>query len=111
MMDSATLAALKGSIKHWRENVEAADHKRVTMGIDYCPLCQMFNTEEKFCMGCPVRARVNRRYCLSTPYEGARHALETWAVVNDEPSKVRFRAAAQAELDFLISLLPEGETA
>lgn len=105
-MPPATLSALRASIKHWRENVNAEKPEDVKLGVDYCPLCSVFYNEG--CRGCPVSNKTERGYCGGSPYEDAANAHNDWedAVIH----RTTYQAAAQAELDFLISLLPEGET-
>jgi hypothetical protein len=102
-MNAKTLKALRGSIAKWEAIVasEGSDH-----GIDNCPLCQMFRIVIGFktisfktnCDGCPVKARTGHDGCRGTPYD------EWDSGVADTPELV---ALAQAELDFLKSLLPE----
>ena len=43
-MDAKTLEALKGSIKHWRKNVEAKTAAETSTYSTDCPLCSLFNT-------------------------------------------------------------------
>lgn len=114
-MEPATLAALRGSIAKWRAIVDGtgADH-----GTSNCPLCQMFYDSDEYddegnlrdCIGCPVYDHTGEDNCCGTPF--ARWAMlvrdqsvETGRYAQD----VVARDAAQAELDFLISLLPDGE--
>lgn len=110
-MDAETLTALRGSIAKWAAIVAGTG---IDDGCDNCPLCQKFNgevlgrddEEEKpfehegpwVCRGCPVAIAANRDHCGNTPY--AAYCLEG-----------RTNAQAVKELDFLISLLPPGETA
>lgn len=93
-MDPETLAALRGSIQKWRDIVASTG---TDQGGSNCPLCQVFNSRmsPRVCSGCPVMERTGRRLCASSPYEDY---LEDESIKN-----------AQAELDFLISLLPPGE--
>lgn len=66
--------------------------------------------EDKECDGCPVKAKVRTHGCIGTPWEGASIAYNHWK--SDDPSTtVAWQEAAQAEVDFLKSLLPEGEAA
>jgi hypothetical protein len=93
-MDKATLTALQGSIAKW-EGIVAGT--KADEGADNCPLCDLFNTEdydgiEDACKGCPVQKSVGVGFCMQTPYYSYRH--------------LRTTEAAQAELDFLRSLLP-----
>lgn len=85
-MDPATLVALKGSIAKWEGIVAGGPEGD-------CPLCLMFfrgRPIEDICVGCPVMERTGRRMCRGTPY---------WDDTNPKQ--------AQAELDFLKSLLPK----
>lgn len=115
-MDAETLAALKASIQHWRENVEAETPKYAAVGSIHCALCRKFNrpTDSSgngegacFCRGCPVFDKTGYESCAYTPFDEAAEKLLQWRYGNADRGD--WRAAAQAELDFLISLLPEGE--
>lgn len=109
-MDAETLTALKKSIQHWRENVEAEDWQEASVDSFDCALCLLFAYPmDSKCAGCPVSDRTGTYGCSETPYYAARKAQDLWAFGTG--SREAFREAAQAELDFLISLLPEGETA
>jgi hypothetical protein len=107
-MDARTLEALKASIKHWEETTAATDVKSVKIGASECALCGLFNTPDMVayeeCVGCPVYRATERSYCEGTPFDTAYYLLEHGGDFD------LFRAAAKAELDFLRSLLPEGET-
>lgn len=98
-MDKCTLTALKGSIRKWER---IANGKGIDHGSDNCPLCKLFIMDA--CCGCPVRRRSGYGFCRNTPYDEWRDADVNRAVTAE------YRALAQAELDFLRSLLPEGET-
>lgn len=111
-MDKKTLEALRGSIKKWQDIVKGVGEDD---GVDNCPLCQLFNTEEMTnddaCVGCPVMNKTEYDGCQNTPYD-------KWVdyVCYDEQQRVPFKAKsnrairlAKKELKFLISLLPEGE--
>jgi hypothetical protein len=109
-MDARTLTALKASIKHWEENVAAeTPDEASTRAID-CALCNEFDWDA--CVGCPVMERAGVRLCRRTPYPRAfdAHAVWQWNP-NSESHKLVWRKAAQAELDFLKSLLPAKEAA
>jgi len=112
-MDAETLEALKGSIRKWEAIVAGTGADR---GGSNCPLCQMFATnldldEDDLCIGCPVRAKTDLPECRDTPY----FAFSRTASHYDDGSKRAETpvavAAAQAELDFLRSLLPPAEEA
>lgn len=102
-MDAETLEALRGSIAKWEAIVAGtgADH-----GPDNCTLCQKFD----HCDGRPVAEAVGDTGCCNTPFETEWAESELtrnddggyWAVTAQQ------KAAAQAEVDFLRSLLPPG---
>jgi len=101
------LAALKGSIQKWRDILAGGEEQ----GARDCPLCEIFYdnwNNGRRCDGCPVSHNAGISTCRNTPYEA-------WAVATGRlPRKIRDatqRKFAQDELDYLISLLPEGETA
>jgi len=94
-MKERTLAALKESIEKW-ERRAAGDHDG-KLGTSGCPLCQLFNKNSydvtQNCIGCPVYETTGVRHCINTPYYTYAHGDRT-------------DADAQAEVDFLKSLLP-----
>jgi hypothetical protein len=96
VMDLRTLEALKGSIAKWEAIVAGAEEDR---GGDNCPLRQIFCNDEvpakMLCRGCPVFESTGRTACQGSPYP-----LYT---VGERAGTTE---AAQAELDFLRSLLP-----
>jgi hypothetical protein len=117
-MNPKALKALKASIRHWRENTAARRPEDVLLGPDHCALCRAFwvpfeygPARKKTCDGCPVMARTGYTGCHGTPYEAAEDAHTAWYVTEGHYERDGWREVAQAELDFLISLLPEGETA
>jgi hypothetical protein len=86
-MDAKTRKALEGSIKKWQMIVDGTgeDH-----GSKNCPLCAMFLGTGS-CRGCPIFEKTKLSLCWNTPY--------VKYTIGDNK-------AAQAELDFLISLRP-----
>jgi hypothetical protein len=96
-MDKKTLAALKRSIEKWEGN---ASGRYVRTGVYDCPLCGLFWNDR--CSGCPVQARTGSKYCKASPYDYAEQAREGG-------DAMLFRKASQKEVEFLKSLLPEGE--
>lgn len=92
-MDNLTLEALRGSVKKWQAIVDGTGKNR---GPSDCPLCKLFFFV-RLCVGCPVFERTGETGCGGTPYMDYEKHGELYL--------------AQAELDFLISLLPEGESA
>ncbi len=96
-MDAATLAALRGSIAKWRA---IADGTGTDLGPNNCPLCQAFLKND--CEGCPVSARTRATGCADTPYD-------YYVQAEDDHDDSLMADAAEAELAFLVSLLPDGE--
>lgn len=92
-MNAETLTALRGSIAKWRAIVAGTGINR---GPSDCPLCKLFFFVRR-CVGCPVFERTGETGCGGTPYSDYEKNGEL--------------EVAKAELDFLISLLPEGESA
>lgn len=104
-MDAETLEALRGSIAKW-EGIVAGTV--VDECGDNCPLCQRFNPvinpavrRQDACRGCPVMAATGEKFCYASPY-GAYAALDD----DCDGDEAELKALAQAELDFLKSLLP-----
>lgn len=101
-MPKRTLKALKGSIAKWEAIVAGTGEDN---GSDNCPLCDAFI--DRFCEGCPVKQKTGLSFCGGSPYgEFSRHSAVLGTNRATTPELV---ALAQAELDFLRSLLPEGE--
>lgn len=110
-MDTETLAALRGSIEKWERIVADTD---TDQGAANCPLCEMFfdseyeeedNAGQVYCRGCPVYVHTGKDNCDGTPYQGWVRAGGRFNMADTLQRIV----AADAELDFLRSLLPEGE--
>ena len=91
-MDEGTLEALKGSIRKWEAIVNGTGTDE---GGRNCPLCQLFRYDDDLCLRCPVMLHTGSDCCIGTPYRKYRDNKTT--------------ENAQAELDFLKSLLPPGE--
>jgi hypothetical protein len=108
-MPAGTLAALKGSEAKW---VAVVDGTGTDMGWRNCALCEVFISSSNACAGCPVAKETGQGGCHGSPYEEwADHQRE-----DHEESPLRgsvhsgcrkCKRLAQAELDFLRSLLPE----
>jgi hypothetical protein len=101
-MDARTLEALKASIEKWKRNAKVWSIFNAKIKSKDCPLCRMFVQSTGSCVGCPVNGRTGERLCQDTPY------LEAFAyyTLGDVTA---FQAAAQKEVAFLESLLPENE--
>lgn len=99
-----TLQALKDSIVKWEKIAELPTLPLFMPGDSQCPLCRihifaMATTHDEECRQCPVYLKTGRRYCGSTPYANACAAFQE----NDQEA---FQDAAEAEVEFLKSLLP-----
>lgn len=112
-MDTATLTALKTSIRHWEENMVAATPELVSVEGDDCALCAKFwRCIGDSCNGCPVRWSTGYTMCCGSPFYDTVPALRDWlASSNSELAKWAWRDAAEEEYKFLCGLLPEGEVA
>lgn len=100
-MNDETLEALKGSIEKWEKIVAGTG---INEGPLNCPLCQMFfigheYEESKICRGCPVMEKTGQTRCGGTPYIDYEKSFL-------DPREPIMKKLAQAELDFLKSLLP-----
>jgi len=110
MTDQTKSEALEASILHWQENVKAETPDDVQVGADECALCELYYYDAD-CEGCPVADKGDPG-CVGSPYMVARDALYIWASCLTDPddktawlaARDEFRKAAQAEVDFLISL-------
>jgi len=107
-MDERTRVALLGAIAKWEGIVRGEVRD---LGSGNCELCRTFYDNEDYdddgnpdeCLGCPVRERSGWQHCKGTPY-GPWAMVAGYSQTADTPER---RAAAQAELNFLRSLLPE----
>lgn len=113
MMNQTTLRALKNSIQHWEENLESAkkgDWSSISTWAEHCALCEVFYGRD--CRGCPVKTFE----CADTPYVEVVETLRYWQALRKacptpqtaKEAKTALRQAIKAELEFLKSLLPEG---
>lgn len=107
-MEKETAEALEKSIQHWRENTLAKTPDDASAEGGDCALCKSFY--DLGCQGCPVFASTGLDCCDGSPYEKAHDALTKW---KSRPYIDRFggnfHEAAQAELNFLISLRVEAK--
>ena len=113
-MEAATLKALKGSIKKWKD---IAAGTGVNKGAKNCPLCKifLFGAEGPDCVGCPVYESADhgvREGCCNTPYVEFTELEEPdvklsgsiWTFKAVSPKAKRL---ARKEQKFLESLLPK----
>ena len=105
-MNNFALKALEGSIKKWERIVA---RKGVDNETANCPLCDMFY--DSSCSNCPVSEKVEAIWCQKTPFDAWDKHQED--VHSDKKTRRVFKNCpkckplAQAELDFLKSLLPK----
>lgn len=98
-MKPETLAALRSSIKKWQNIVAGTGED---LGWKNCQLCHRFGHCELNGELCPVRKKSGRVGCLGTPYVIYKEI--------EHNTDVDRSVAAQDELEFLTSLLPDGES-
>jgi hypothetical protein len=105
-MNAKTLKALKGSISKWQSIVNGTGEDK---GPSNCPLCKLFflsrSMNAEGCSGCPVFSKTGLLECNGTPYK-------KWVLHNAmapfpfKATNDKLRKLANAELEFLKSLLP-----
>lgn len=108
-MKKKTLEALHGSIKEW-ENI--VDGDGVDLGTLNCPLCERFSSaicstpsrKEK----CPASIWPASG-CVDTPYHDWDLYFVDYPICKREVTSSETKRLAQAELDFLKSLLPNNK--
>ena len=112
-MNKATRNALQKSIKHWEENLAKAEAETLTkndIGSHNCALCARFNTTE-VCKRttpkgkverCPVAVATGQANCDGSPWEDIR----TTVFYGFKQNIINH---TKRELEFLESLLPEGD--
>ena len=113
-MNNDTLKALKDSIKHWEQNYRRRLPKNVVVGPGACALCVLFTNEYttiRACGSCPVGNKTGVTLCINTPYAEAAQAHSVWSKQPDSfVAKFDWLQVCLEEIDFLKSLLPEGES-
>ncbi len=106
-MDADVLTALRASIKKWEGIVAGTE---VDRGVFNCALCEMFTLANDTCDGCPVNDATDNNGCIRSPYDQW-DRVNPWPIAHPDYRRAttyKHRAAAQAEVDFLKSLLPPG---
>jgi hypothetical protein len=104
--------ALRESIAHWERMRDDPDCGEEPYDRD-CALCAIYydvEYDEQKCMGCPVFESSGSRHCIASPYERASREWRRWRTAQPgekRAAKTAWRKAAQAEIDFLRSLLDE----
>jgi hypothetical protein len=100
LLDADTRLALETSILHWTRYAEGHGKLEGFPNSRNCALCKLFL--DKDCVNCPVFLTTNYRLCQGSPYEDTVLALlDSVETYTDR----KFLIAAQAELDFLQSIL------
>jgi hypothetical protein len=122
VMKSETLEALQKSIIKWEKRADGC----YSDTNDYCPLCELFNphrikADYSDCRGCPVMESTGKEFCHDTPYiewykfneeleeYDTLEELEDISKYSEEIKRIKdeFAGAAEQEVRFLKSLLPE----
>jgi len=103
-MNEVALKALKKSISHWKRMRDGNYLEGEAPEGAQCALCDHFACTDPICAGCPVMDRTGRNGCADTPYAEAQ-----FSYYDDGPYSESFKEAATREIEFLESLLPEGE--
>ena len=103
-MSARAVKALEASIVHWQENVAAETPEAASTDGADCALCVKFLDDDDCNNHCPVKAKTGKDRCYGSPYYDARYAFEIWRFYPTPENAALWRTAAQAELDFLISL-------
>jgi len=121
-MEESTLKALKGSIRKWW-HIAYSDGQ--DGGVMNCALCLEFYNFPIDCYSCPVQEATGYPFCENSPYsewDAFSHEERSWykedgtyhypSAVKEFPKERQEKAKklAIAELDFLVSLLPPGES-
>jgi hypothetical protein len=103
-MTPETLIALQKSIAHWERLASGNRLEGESVTATECALCELFNTNESSCDGCPVKEATGKPLCMESPYVAACH---TKSDASEGLDSVSFRHAAMKELEFLVELLPQ----
>lgn len=106
-MNKQTLSALKASIQKWENVVENNTGEN---GADDCALCGIYNNEQYDCIGCPVHESTGKQFCNGSPYVKWFHVAAKQRGDGLVWHNAASKQAAQDMLDFLKSLLPEGQS-
>ena len=96
--------ALLASIEHWKGNLAAGVHEAKIHGWD-CPLCKATRQGPDSgpdCSKCPVMQKTGKWDCEGSPWYDVAYAYY-------DGNETAFPHAAQREITFLRSLLPENE--
>lgn len=101
-MEEKTLTALQGSIAKWEAIVAGTGSD---LGTANCPLCRAFYHDDD-CKDCPVMKTTGKWGCRETPYDAFSDHCTAEHDCDSDPDCPDCTRLAQAELDFLRSLLP-----
>jgi hypothetical protein len=100
-MNAETLDALEESIAIWKAR-RAERFGSTKPGPSSCALCTLFIRADmgSSCIGCPVMNATGKIRCVGTPYGEASASYH-------KGTETEWQLAANAEIEFLESLLPE----
>lgn len=113
-MDKEAEELLKASIEIWEVKRDTKYDMPIDISEENCPLCKRYNDDEDNCFTpvcdkCPVKLRTKKAHCTQTPYSTAVKMLDFYRNDPTELTKGDWVKASQDEIDFLKSLLSEGE--
>ena len=114
-MEPEKLKALKESIEKWKRLTNIETMNDINIGPENCALCSLYHIyphedyEDKSCISCPVYEKTGYGYCADTPYENVQAILDEWSDDSWDNYRKQFQQAANDEMEFLKSLLPESE--
>ncbi len=106
----AITTPLQESIAHWermRDFTKTDQFNEEGPSSHHCALCQTYRAN--YCRGCSVSDFTRTTGCAKTPYQAAVKAYYIILVTRGPSRKTwkAWREAAQAEIDFLKSLLED----
>ena len=108
-----TIRAIRGSIKHWKENVaRVRKHLAPDLSTTDCTLCREFipRTDGKdSCVKCPIFKKTGKPLCEETPYVEASAMLHLYRRKDSTFSWDNLLDTCLEELKFLQKLLKEVE--
>ena len=96
--------ALLGSIRKWQRISNGLDTDK---GVNSCPCCKLWNTDDNDCKGCPISAFTKQTFCDGSPYEIWER--DEYYMTND-PKEIPVEGIeiATSELNFLRALYLAG---
>jgi len=107
-LNKGDVALIHQSIQKWNCKAMDASHipEDYSDDVGECPLCDVYFYQSIVCNGCPISKTTKIYGCIATPYiqwasEKSPFYLHRWST---SPKSLD---AIEAEIEFLISLLPK----